>query len=47
MYGSINIIRIRAAFTVEEFAARHLADLQAATAEIGEILQRSQDRAAR
>jgi IclR family transcriptional regulator, mhp operon transcriptional activator len=34
VHGSINILWIRAAFTVEQFAARHLADLQAAAAEI-------------
>ena len=34
VYGSINILWIRTAFTVEEFADRHLADLQAAAAEI-------------
>jgi IclR family mhp operon transcriptional activator len=34
VHGSINILWIRTAFTVEEFAARHLADLKAAAAEI-------------
>jgi IclR family mhp operon transcriptional activator len=34
VHGSINILWIKAAFTVDEFAARHLADLQAAGREI-------------
>jgi IclR family mhp operon transcriptional activator len=34
VHGSINILWIKAAFTVEEFAARHLGDLQAAASEI-------------
>jgi IclR family mhp operon transcriptional activator len=34
VHGSINILWIKAAFTVEEFAARHLHDLQSAAAEI-------------
>jgi IclR family transcriptional regulator, mhp operon transcriptional activator len=34
VHGSINILWIRSAFTVEQFAARYLADLQAAAAEI-------------
>ena len=34
VYGSINILFIKTAFTVEEFAAHHLADLNAAAAEI-------------
>ena len=34
VHGAINILWIRTAFTVEEFAARHLADLQAAASEI-------------
>jgi IclR family mhp operon transcriptional activator len=34
VHGSINILWIRTAFTIEEFAARHLADLQAAASEI-------------
>jgi IclR family mhp operon transcriptional activator len=38
VYGSINILWISTAFTVEEFAARHLADLRAAAAEIVEVL---------
>jgi IclR family transcriptional regulator, mhp operon transcriptional activator len=38
VHGSINILWIRTAFTVDEFAARHLADLQAAAAEIVESL---------
>ena len=40
VHGSINILWIKTAFTVEEFAARHLRDLQAAAAEIVEGLQR-------
>jgi IclR family mhp operon transcriptional activator len=38
VHGSINILWIRTAFSVEEFAVRHLADLQAAAAEIVESL---------
>jgi IclR family mhp operon transcriptional activator len=34
LYGSINILWIKTAFTIEEFAAWHLADLQAAGREI-------------
>jgi IclR family mhp operon transcriptional activator len=34
VYGSINILWIKTAFTIEEFAGRHLADLQAAGREI-------------
>lgn len=34
VHGSINILWIRSAFTVEEFAARHLNDLNDAAAEI-------------
>ena len=34
VHGSINILWIRTAFTIEQFADRHLADLQAAAAEI-------------
>jgi IclR family mhp operon transcriptional activator len=34
VYGSINILWIKTAFTVEEFAARHLADLNVAGQEI-------------
>jgi IclR family transcriptional regulator, mhp operon transcriptional activator len=41
VHGSINILWIRTAFTVEEFAVRHLADLQAAASEIVAALQRS------
>jgi IclR family transcriptional regulator, mhp operon transcriptional activator len=33
-HGSINILWIKTAFTIEEFADRHLADLRAAAAEI-------------
>jgi IclR family mhp operon transcriptional activator len=40
VYGSINILWIRTAFTVEDFAARHLADLQEAAREIVSSLQR-------
>lgn len=39
VHGSINILWIKAAFTVEEFAARHLGDLQAAASEIVESLR--------
>jgi IclR family mhp operon transcriptional activator len=34
VHGSINILWIKTAFTVEEFSARHLPDLQAAGQEI-------------
>jgi IclR family mhp operon transcriptional activator len=34
VHGSINILWIKAAFTIEEFAARHLGELRAAAAEI-------------
>jgi IclR family mhp operon transcriptional activator len=34
VHGAINILWIRPAFSVEDFAAHHLADLQAAAAEI-------------
>jgi IclR family transcriptional regulator, mhp operon transcriptional activator len=40
VHGSINILWIKSAFTVEDFAARHLADLQAAAREIVSSLQR-------
>jgi IclR family transcriptional regulator, mhp operon transcriptional activator len=40
VYGSINILWIKTAFTIDDFAARHLGDLQAAAAEIVEVLQR-------
>jgi IclR family mhp operon transcriptional activator len=39
VHGSINILWIKTAFSVEEFAARHLSDLQVAAAEIVETLQ--------
>jgi IclR family mhp operon transcriptional activator len=41
VYGSINILWIKTAFTIEEFAARHLADLQAAGREIVASLETS------
>src|SRR5262245_20774472 len=41
VHGSINILWIKTAFTVEGFAARHLADLQDAAREIVSSLQRS------
>lgn len=41
-HGALNFRWIRAAFTVEEFAARHLADLQDAAREILDSLQRPQ-----
>ena len=40
VHGSINILWIKTAFTVEEFAAQHLADLQDAAREIVSSLQR-------
>lgn len=39
-YGSINLLWIKSAFSIEEFAARHLADLKNAAAEIAETLRR-------
>jgi IclR family mhp operon transcriptional activator len=39
VHGSINLLWIRTAFTVEGFAARHLADLQVAAAEIVDTLR--------
>jgi IclR family transcriptional regulator, mhp operon transcriptional activator len=39
VHGSINILWIKTAFSVEQFAAHHLADLQAAAREIVESLQ--------
>lgn len=39
VHGSINILWIRTAFTVEEFASRHLEDLQAAAAEIVDLVR--------
>ncbi len=45
VYGAINMLWIKTAFSVEEFAARHLADLQAAAAEIvGALRGRPQPR---
>jgi IclR family mhp operon transcriptional activator len=38
VYGSLNILWIRSAFSVEQFAARHLSDLQQAASEIVEAL---------
>jgi IclR family mhp operon transcriptional activator len=38
VYGSLNILWIRSAFSVEQFAARHLSDLQKAASEIVEAL---------
>jgi IclR family transcriptional regulator, mhp operon transcriptional activator len=40
VYGAMNILWIKTAFTVEEFAARHLVDLQDAAREIVSSLQR-------
>jgi IclR family transcriptional regulator, mhp operon transcriptional activator len=39
VHGSINLLWIRTAFSIDEFAARHLADLQAAAAEVVDALQ--------
>ena len=41
VHGSINILWIKTAFTVEQFAAKHLADLQEAARKIVSSLQRS------
>jgi IclR family mhp operon transcriptional activator len=43
VYGSINILWIKKAFTVEEFAAQHLADLQDAARKIADSLRRGRD----
>ena len=34
MHGAINILWVKTAYSVEDFARRHLADLQAAAREI-------------
>jgi IclR family mhp operon transcriptional activator len=39
VHGSINILWMKTAFPIEEFAARYLADLQAAATEIVETLR--------
>jgi IclR family mhp operon transcriptional activator len=43
VYGSINILWIKTAFTVEQFAAKHLTDLQDAAREIVSGLRRGRD----
>jgi len=40
VHGSINVMWIKTAFTVEEFASRHLGDLNAAAAEIVGAMRR-------
>jgi IclR family transcriptional regulator, mhp operon transcriptional activator len=45
VYGSLNILWIRSAFTVDQFAARHLTDLQQAACEIVQALYRDPSRA--
>jgi IclR family mhp operon transcriptional activator len=47
VHGSINILWIKTAFTVEEFAARHLEDLRAAAVEIIETLRNQSRQQAR
>jgi IclR family mhp operon transcriptional activator len=48
VHASLNILWIKTAFTVEAFAARHLADLQAAAREIvGSLGDRTNSRSAR
>ncbi len=44
VYGSINILWIRTALTIEESAARYLADLKAAASEIVKSIQASKRR---
>jgi IclR family mhp operon transcriptional activator len=39
VFGAVNMLWLRTAFTVEAFAERHLADLQAAAAEIVAVLR--------
>jgi IclR family mhp operon transcriptional activator len=41
VHGAINILWVKTAYTVADFADRHLADLQAAAREIVESLQSS------
>jgi IclR family transcriptional regulator, mhp operon transcriptional activator len=41
VYGSLNILWIKAAFSVEQFAERHLADLQQAAADIVDAVDQS------
>ena len=43
VHGSINILWIKTAFTVEQFAAKHLTDLQDAAREIVSGLRRGRD----
>ena len=47
VHGSINILWVKTAFTTEEFAARHLAALQAASSEIVAALRSSKNRRSR
>jgi IclR family mhp operon transcriptional activator len=47
VHGSINILWIKTAFTVEEFAARHLEGLRAAAVEIVDTLRNQSSRQAR
>jgi IclR family mhp operon transcriptional activator len=44
VHGSINILWVKTAFTIEQFAERHLADLQAAATEIVSSLQNQRRR---
>jgi IclR family mhp operon transcriptional activator len=44
VHGSINILWIKTAFTIEEFSARHLLDLQAAGREIVASMKAPSDR---
>jgi len=44
IHGSINMMWIKTAFTIEEFAARHLTDLRSATDEIVGSLRQSAGR---
>ncbi|MPZ39463.1 MAG: helix-turn-helix domain-containing protein [Rhizobiales bacterium] len=46
VHGSINILWIKTAFTIEEFASRHLSDLQMAAREIVMTLRTSKKREA-
>ncbi len=39
VHGSINILWVKTAYTIEDFAKRHLADLQAGAREIVELLR--------
>jgi IclR family transcriptional regulator, mhp operon transcriptional activator len=45
VHGSINILWIKTAFTIEEFVSRHLSDLQGAANEIVSALREPKQKA--